>query len=65
MSRLRVFALGVLTGVLGSLYARGVYLNWQYYREYDQAMTDLFNSVPESQRFGYTKDFPKNTQWSL
>ena len=37
--------------------------NWTAERAYNALMTDMMNSVPASQRFGYADDFPKNQRW--
>lgn len=62
---MKKFNLGLLTGVVGTLYALMVRRNLQTLKEYNEFMTDTFNSVPPSQRYGYEEDFPSDTRWEL
>jgi hypothetical protein len=59
------FAFGLLGGALATMYIRRCVDYFRTMDEYDEMMTNMMNSVPQSQRFGYTEDFKPGTRWEL
>lgn len=59
------YVFGVIGGVMSYIYVKFAWNHWHNMAAYDEAMTDMFNSVPKSQRFGYTEDFPQGTKWEM
>lgn len=62
------FWVGFATGIAAVL---AVWFVWRIIvarrvlKQYNEMMTEMFNAVPQNQRFGYEKDFPKNQKWNL
>jgi hypothetical protein len=62
---MKKFLIGVGVGTLGTIYGYMVKANLKVISDYNQSMTNLFNSVPPEQRYGYDKDFSGDTRWEL
>lgn len=63
---------GVATGIFSTLlafgavqYVRGLFESQRVLKKYDESMLEMFNSVPQSQRFGFAEDLPKGTRFGL
>lgn len=57
--------LGFVVGALFVWYLERVREYNEVMADWNGAMTDMFNMVPQSQRFGYTEDFPADQKWHL